>query len=183
MQPTKKLKVENKWLRIDGREALSYDLPPRKWYVDTSRNIIKPISSKLYDRVPINWDLVENLRKEEVRNPMLLGADGWVYVGSQRLRALQYLYDSEGIDKSILVCRFVKNPLKIWNLWGGDEGKRCAAIQVQLTEIIFKSIFYSSETTIDGKYMHDFEVEGDKMYWKVRDGDPFWKEEHRRRNT
>jgi len=177
MKKTEKLKIENKWLRIDGKDARTYPLPKRRWYTETSTNVIKPIASILYDRVPVNWKLVDNLRNEEVMNPILLGHNDWVYVGSQRLRALQWLYHHEQLERTLLVCKFTTNELKLWNLWGGNEGKKCAAIQAQLWEILFKSQFYGIDKTHDGKNMHDYEIDGDKMYWKVRDADPFWKKE------
>lgn len=177
MNKTQKLLVGKQWLRMSGKEASTYPFPKRIWYIDTARNITRPILGKLIDRVPVNTSLVDNLRNEIVRNPILLGHDGWVWVGSQRLRALHWLYDNEGIERELLVCRFTENNLRLWALWGGDEAKRCAAIQIQLQEILFKSMFYGVDKTDENKDMIDYEVEGNAMHWKVRDEDPFWKKE------
>jgi len=174
MEQTQEVKVNNKHYRISGRQAMQYELPEHIWYVQMSKEIIKPISGDLRTRVPLNWTLIDNLRKEPVKNPILVGIENWIYVGSQRMRALQWLAENEDIDMPVLVCRFQKNPLAIWKLWGGTDGAKCAAIQVQIWETLFKSLYYPVDTTIDGKPMYEFEEQGDKMYWSIRDDDPFW---------
>jgi hypothetical protein len=175
-QPTKSLKIEGRWYRIDAREAIKHNLPPRRWVSTMASDVFRHIDQQLENRVPLNDSLVANLRKEPIRNPILCGPDWWPYVGSQRLRACQYLHRTEGLDKPVLVCYLEKDMLSIWNLWGGNEGKRCQAIQVQLYELIFKSLYYPNSETIDGKKMVKFEEEGDKMYWSVRDDNPAWQD-------
>jgi len=175
IKATENIKKDNRWYRVAAEEARKHCLPEHEWVPTMASAVIQKIGTILEQRVPLNEVLVENLRNEAVRNPILCGHDWWPYVGSQRLRALQHLWVNEGIDSPILVCRIKKNILSIWDLWGGQEGKRCQAIQVQLYEILFKSMYYQSDTTTDGKKMVDFEEEGDKMYWSVRDDNPQWK--------
>jgi hypothetical protein len=47
---------------------------------------------------------------------------------------------------------------------------------VQLYELIFKSLYYAATKTVDGRDMFEFERDGDKMYWSVRDDNPAWKD-------
>jgi len=173
---TENIKIDGRWYRISAEECLKHNLPPHEWLTMDSKTLVTKVGSGLEQRVPLNDKLVENLRNEPVRNPVLCGPDWWPWVGSQRLRALHHLATREDTIMPILVCRITKNPLTIWNLWGGNEGKRCQAIQVQLYELLFKSLFYPVSMTADGKDMHDFEKEGDKLYWSVRDDNPAWKD-------
>lgn len=172
---TKALKVDGRWYRISAQECAKHNMPPHEWLTIDSKDLLVKVGANIEHRVPLNHKLVENLRNEPVRNPVLCGPDYWPWVGSQRIRAL-YELNKEGITYPILVCRITRDPLSIWSLWGGNEGKRCQAIQVQLYELLFKSMFYPSEKTIDGRDMFEFEKDGDKLYWSVRDDNPAWKD-------
>lgn len=170
------IKHEGRWYRIKAAEARKHNLPPHEWVTLNSSDLVNRIGPTLEARVPLNDALVDNLRKEPVRNPILCGPDWWPYVGSQRCRSLKWLWDHEKKDFPVLVCHLKMDTLSIWQLWGGNEGKRCQAIMVQLYELIFKSLYYPAQKTIDGRDMFEFERDGDKMYWSVRDDNPAWKD-------
>jgi hypothetical protein len=172
------LKHDGRWYRIKAEESKRHlgALPEREWVTMSSSELVQRVGPTLQARVPLNDELVANLRKEPVRNPILCGPDWWPYVGSQRCRALLHLWDYERYETPVLILHLKKDTLSIWQLWGGNEGKRCQAIMVQLYELIFKSMYYPASTTVDGKPMFEFERDGDKMYWSVRDDNPAWKD-------
>lgn len=174
MEQTKELKTTNKVFRIPGKEAVTYELPNHNWEMHWSRDILTKVGEKLRKQVPLNEDLLANVRQEGIKNPIMLGHDMWPWVGSQRLRCLQVLWDSERINTPLLVCRIVGNPLKIWNMYGSTDARKVAAMNVQLWEIVFKSLYYGSHVTDSGKDMYKFEEEGDKMYWSIRDDSTYW---------
>lgn len=178
-EATQTLEVNNKTYRLDARVIAQYGFPHEtEWMSMSASDLIKNCGPELLrERVPINWKMVDNLREEPIRNPILVGPDWWIWVGSQRVRAMQWLIENEGLERPFLVCKLKYNFIKAWKLWGGTEATKAAAIEVQIIETLFKSIYYSANKTVDGMDMYKFEEEGDNMYWSIRDDNPMWNEE------
>jgi len=155
--------------RVSKEVAQLCPIPPHSWYWVKFSDIIKqPVVANNIHTIPINEPLKENLLKEPIRNPFLVTDDWWPIVGGQRIRAL---YEIRSLDPILQVARFDKPWHNTWLLWGDEDFRNKAmAIQFQMWELVFKSQWYTIESTLDGVHMTYFEELGDTLKGWVGEG-------------
>ena len=106
-----------------------------------------------------------NLKKEDVKNPLLFTSLMWPIVGSQRLRAIHEIRKSDhNFDPLLHVAVFDKPYENIWKLWGDQTfANKSMSIQYQMWELVFKSQWYTFDKTESGVDMKYYENIGDEL--------------------
>jgi hypothetical protein len=156
--------------RIGTKSANLVAQPPfeiRK--VSTNFILGQETVAKNIRNVHLNKSLVENLMKEEMKNPILTMANWYPLAGSQRIRAIAHIKDNldPTYNIEIEVYRFLADYHNVFYLWADEDfRKQAIAIWFQLQELVFKSLYYEHEVDGQGKKMTDYEDEGENLEWK-----------------
>ena len=156
--------------RIGKKSAKLVNLPPHTWNIERASFILaQPEIEANLKKVPVNEPLVENLLKEDLKNPFLCLPNWWPLAGSQRLKAIQHIrkeHDKD-YDPEMYICRINKDYHNFWFLWGDVEFRdKAIALTFQLWELVFKSLWYKYDTTEDGTPMTYYEDLGEELEWR-----------------
>ena len=162
--------------RISKSTAELVAIPPTTWYVKKvswlleQEAIIKNIKN-----VPVNEKLLESLKRDRMINPILTMNHWYPIVGSQRIRALMHLKETEpnhpGLEQEIRVARLDKDYWNMFYLWGDEDFRsKAIAIWFQTVELAWKSIHYIQDTDFAGTDMREFERIGDQLVWNLPEG-------------
>ena len=118
--------------------------------------------------MPLNEPLVESIRSEGMKNPILTMKDWYPLAGSQRMRAVAHIKETDpDFDLNIVVHRFLEDYHNVFYLWSDKEFRNKAiAIWFQLQELVFKSRYYEHEVDGQGRKMTDYEDLGENLEWK-----------------
>jgi hypothetical protein len=141
-------------------------IPSHTWYWKPASVILeRPIIKSNLDMVALNEPLMENLKKESIKNPFLCLSNWWPLVGSQRLRAIREIRETDkDYDPLLQLAVFDKPYENVWRLWSDEEFRsKASAIQYQLWELVFKSQWYYVSSTEDGTDMRYYETLGDQL--------------------
>lgn len=151
-------------------------IPPTTWYVKKVSWVLEQeVIIKNIKNVPVNEKLLESLKKDRMMNPILTMNSWYPIVGSQRIRCMQHLKETEPdhpcLEQEIRIARFDKDYWNMFYLWG-DEDLRAKAIAVwfQTVELAWKSIHYIYDTDFSGTEMREFERIGDQLVWNLPEG-------------
>ena len=155
--------------RIGRTSAMLCPLPPHRWEWRSVEWLLnQPVNIQSLHTLPVNEPLMENLKQESMKNPILCLANYWAIAGGQRMRALQEIRKTEpDFNYDIKVMVFEKDWHNLYYLWGGDakESQKIIAITFQLWELVFKSMWYESDHTDTGVEMTYYEDLGEKLKW------------------
>lgn len=162
--------------RISKSTAELVAIPPTTWYVKRVSWLLEQDSIvKNIKNVPVNEKLLESLKRDRMINPILTMPHWYPIVGSQRIRCMMHLKETEPehpcIQQEIRVCRLDKEYWNMFFLWG-DEDLRSKAIAVwfQTVELAWKSIHYIYDEDFGGTSMREFERIGDELVWNLPEG-------------
>ena len=168
--------MANDRIKLDSIE--SFPLPPMTWYVKKASYLLnKPMVKKnLEEALAINEPLKESILKEGIINPLLVCSTFWPLVGSQRLRAIVELRkENKDFDPIIKFAKIDNSYENMWFLWPNKDFRSAAlAVNYQLWELIFKSLYFGESKTKDGTDMRYYETIGDQLsgwkYTKLNEG-------------
>ena len=105
--------------RISKETAELCPLPPYSWYWKPASVILErsTVKSNL-DKVALNEPLMENLKKESIKNPFLCLSNWWPLVGSQRLRAIREIRETDkDYDPLLQIAHFISR-MKMYGSYG-----------------------------------------------------------------
>ena len=120
-------------------------------------------------KVPLNEPLVESVKKEGMKNPILTMTNWYPLAGSQRIRAVAHIKDNldPTYNIEIEVYRFLADYHNVFYLWADEDfRKKAIAIWFQLQELVFKSLYYEHEVDGQGRKMTEYEDLGEDLEWK-----------------
>jgi hypothetical protein len=157
--------------RISKETAELCPLPPYSWYWKPASFILDKdvVKKHINDAVPVNEELMQNIKSESIKNPFLCLNSWWPFVGGQRMRAIHEIRKTDkDFDPVIAIAHFDKPYENIWFLWKDEEFRSKAnAVQYQLWELVFKSQWYNFDKTETGVDMRYYETLGDQLSgWK-----------------
>ena len=154
-------------IRISKELAELCPLPPISWYWKKASWLLEKetVKKNLESHVPINKELVENLKSESIKNPFFCLNSWWPFVGGQRMRAiLEIRKTDKDFDPIIQIAHMDKPYDNIWFLWPDKEFRSKAnATQYQLWELVFKSQWYNYDKTDSGIDMTHYESIGNEL--------------------
>ena len=154
--------------RIGGKAAELVAVPPYEIiFTTTDRLLVEPTVAQNIHNVPANEPLIASIKENGIKNPFLAMKSWYPIAGSQRLRAVQILKETDpDFNLDVTVHRFLDDWHNCYYLWP-DEKFRADAIAIwfQMQEAVFKTRFYEHETDSDGTRMTEYEDLGDKLKW------------------
>ena len=155
--------------RIGGKAAELVAVPPYEIiFTTTDRLLTEPTVAQNIHNVPANEPLIASIKENGIKNPFLCMKSWYPIAGSQRLRAVQILKESNpNFNLNVTVHRFLEDWWNCYYLWP-DEKFRADAIAIwfQMQEAVFKTRFYEHDVDSDGTKMTEYEDLGDKLKWK-----------------
>ena len=155
--------------RIGGKAAELVAVPPYEIiFTTTDRLLTEPTVAQNIHNVPANEPLIASIKENGIKNPFLCMKSWYPIAGSQRLRAVQILKDSNpDFNLDVTVHRYLDDWWNCYYLWPDKEFRSEAiAIWFQMQEAVFKTRFYEHEVDSDGTKMTEYEDLGDKLKWK-----------------
>jgi len=155
--------------RIGGKAAELVAVPPYEIiFTTTDRLLIEPTVAQNIHNVPANEPLIASIKENGIKNPFLAMKSWYPIAGSQRLRAVQIIKETNpDFDLNITVHRFLDDWHNCYYLWPDEEFRSQAiAIWFQMQEAVFKTRFYEHAVDSDGTKMTEYEDLGDKLKWK-----------------
>ena len=155
--------------RIGNKAAELVAVPPYEiLFTTTDRVLMEPTVVQNIHNVPANEPLIASIKENGIKNPFLCMKSWYPIAGSQRLRAVQILKESDpDFNLDITVHRFLDDWHNCYYLWPDEEFRSQAiAIWFQMQEAVFKTRFYEFEVDSDGTKMTEYEDLGDKLKWK-----------------
>ena len=122
-------------------------------------------------QVPLNKKLMQSIKINGIKNPLLCMKQWYPLAGSQRLRAVAELkMKYPNFNENITVHRFLEDYHNCFYLWPDVEFRsKAIAIWFQTQEVVFKSLYYEHEVELDGTKMTKYEEIGEKLKWKRDD--------------
>ena len=162
--------------RIKKETADLIGFPPIEWTTKSIAWLIEQETFlKNFHRVPVLPSLVDSLKKYKMINPILVMPTWYPIVGSQRLRACRAIYEEDNehslLQQVIRVARFEKEYWNSFYLWPNvEERNKCVQIYFQTIEAAWKSVHFIVEEDPSGVPMRQFEIDGDNLKWRDRDG-------------
>jgi hypothetical protein len=155
--------------RIGNKAAELVAVPPYEIiFTTTDRLLAEPTVAQNIHNVPANEPLIASIKENGIKNPFLAMKSWYPIAGSQRLRAVQILKETNpDFNLDVTVHRFLDDWHNCYYLWP-DEKFRADAIAIwfQMQEAVFKTRFYEHDTDSDGTKMTEYEDLGDKLKWK-----------------
>jgi hypothetical protein len=155
--------------RIGNKAAELVAVPPYEIiFTTTDRLLAEPTVAQNIHNVPANEPLIASIKENGIKNPFLAMKSWYPIAGSQRLRAVQILKETDpDFDLDVTVHRFLDDWHNCYYLWP-DEKFRADAIAIwfQMQEAVFKTRFYEHDTDSDETKMTEYEDLGDKLKWK-----------------
>ena len=155
--------------RIGGKAAELVAVPPYEIiFTTTDRLLTEPTVAQNIHNVPANEPLIASIKENGIKNPFLCMKSWYPIAGSQRLRAVQILKESNpDFNLNVTVHRYLDDWWNCYYLWP-DEKFRSEAIAIwfQMQEAVFKTRFYEHDVDSDGTKMTEYEDLGDKLKWK-----------------
>ena len=161
--------------RVGRTSANLVAVPPFEVRKVTTNFVLKQETvDRNIESVPLNEPLVESIRNEGMKNPILTMANWYPLAGSQRLRAVAHIKETDpDFDLNITVHRFLEDYHNVFYLWGDEEFRTQAiAIWFQLHELVFKSLYYEHDADGSGTLMTEFEDIGEELEWAHDRTDP-----------
>ena len=155
--------------RIGGKAAELVAVPPYEIiFTTTDRLLTEPTVAQNIHNVPANEPLIASIKENGIKNPFLSMKSWYPIAGSQRLRAVQIIKETNpDFNLNITVHRFLDDWHNCYYLWPDEEFRSQAiAIWFQMQEAVFKTRFYEFEVDSDGTKMTEYEDLGDKLKWK-----------------
>lgn len=156
--------------RIGKKSARLANMPPHIWTIEKANFVLeKEVVQKGLKKVPLNEPLVQNLLKEDLKNPFLCLPNWWPIAGSQRFKAIQHIQKEYNKDYNpeVYICKIEKDYHNFWYLLGDEEFRdKAIGLTFQLWELIFKSLWYKHDTTDDGTPMTYYEDLGEELKWE-----------------
>ena len=155
--------------RVGRTSANLVAVPPFEVRKVTTNFVLKQETvDRNIESVPLNEPLVESIRNEGMKNPILTMANWYQLAGSQRLRAVAHIKETDpDFDLNITVHRFLEDYHNVFYLWSDKEFRdKAIAIWFQLQELVFKSLYYEHEVDGQGVKMTDYEDLGEELKWK-----------------
>jgi hypothetical protein len=153
--------------RVSRETAELCPLPPYSWYWKPASFILEQeiVAQNIEKAIPVNKELMENIKSEGIKNPFMCLHSWWPFVGGQRMKAIYEIRKTDkNYDPIIQVAKFDKPYENIWFLWGDKDFRTKAnAVQYQLWELIFKSQWYNYDKTDSGVNMKHYENVGDSL--------------------
>ena len=156
--------------RIGGKAAELVAVPPYEIiFTTTDRLLTEPTVAQNIHNVPANEPLIASIKENGIKNPFLCMKSWYPIAGSQRLRAVQILKESNpDFNLDVTVHRYLDDWWNCYYLWPDKEFRSEAiAIWFQMQEAVFKTRFYEHEVDSDGTKMTEYEDLGDKLKWKL----------------
>ena len=154
--------------RIGGKAAELVAVPPYEIiFTTTDRLLTEPTVAQNIHNVPANEPLIASIKENGIKNPFLSMKSWYPIAGSQRLRAVQILKETNpDFNLNITVHRFLDDWHNCYYLWPDVEFRTQAiAIWFQMQEAVFKTNFYEHEVDSDGTKMTEYEDLGEKLKW------------------
>ena len=157
--------------RVSRETAELINIPPSTWHVREVGWLLEQekVAEKIRN-VPLNQPLYESVKEHGIKSPFLVMNNWYPIVGSQRLRACAEILDkkpsSRLLAQEVRVDRFDADWWNMYYLWGDkDFVDKAIAIWFQMTELAWKSKYYTEEKDPDGVKMTEFERIGDELPW------------------
>lgn len=155
--------------RIGETSANLVAVPPfeiRK--VTTNFLLSQPQVVENIHNVPANEPLIASIKENGIMNPFLSMKQWYPLAGSQRLRAVQIIKETDpDFNLNVTVHRFLEDWHNCFYLWSDEEFRaKAIAIWFQMQEVVFKSLYYIHEKDKDGTEMTHYENLGEELKWK-----------------
>jgi len=133
----------------------------------TDRLLLEPTVVQNIHNVPANDRLIDSIKVNGIKNPFLSMKSWYPIAGSQRLRAVQIIKQTDpDFNLDVIVHRFLEDWWNCYYLWSDKEFRDDAiAIWFQMQEAVFKSNFYEHEVDSDGTKMTEYEDIGETLKW------------------
>ena len=158
--------------RIGGKAAELVAVPPYEIiFTTTDRLLTEPTVAQNIHNVPANEPLIASIKENGIKNPFLCMKSWYPIAGSQRLRAVQILKESDpDFNLDVTVHRYLDDWWNCYYLWP-DEKFRSEAIAIwfQMQEVVFKSLYYEENEDKDGTKMTEYEDIGEQLKWERND--------------
>ena len=134
----------------------------------TDRLLLEPTVAQNIHNVPANEPLIASIKENGIKNPFLLMKSWYPIAGSQRLRAVQIIKQTDpNFNLNVTVHRFLEDWWNCFYLWSNKKFRDDAiAIWFQMQEAVFKSLFYEHEVDKDGTKMTEYEDLGETLKWR-----------------
>ena len=134
----------------------------------TDRLLLEPTVVQNIHNVPANEPLIASIKENGIKNPFLAMKSWYPIAGSQRLRAVQIIKETDpDFDLNITVHRFLEDWHNCFYLWPDEEFRsKAIAIWFQMQEVVFKSLHYKIDKDKDGTEMTEYEDIGEELKWK-----------------
>ena len=134
----------------------------------TDRLLLEPTVAQNIHNVPANHLLVASIKENGIMNPFLAMKSWYPIAGSQRLRAVQIIKQTDSdFNLDVTVHRYLEDWWNCYYLWSDKKFRDDAiAIWFQMQEAVFKSKFYEHEVDSDGTKMTEYEDIGETLKWK-----------------
>jgi hypothetical protein len=138
----------------------------------TDRLLLEPTVVENIHSVPANELLIASIKENGIKNPFLLMKSWYPIAGSQRLRAVQIIKETDpNFNLNVTVHRFLEDWHNCFYLWSDEKFRSDAiAIWFQMQEVVFKSLHYPHTQDKDGTEMTHYEDIGEQLKWN-RDHD------------
>ena len=133
----------------------------------TDRLLLEPTVAQNIHNVPANHLLVASIKENGIMNPFLAMKSWYPIAGSQRLRAVQIIKQTDSdFNLDVIVHRYLEDWWNCYYLWSDKKFRDDAiAIWFQMQEAVFKSKFYEHEVDSDGTKMTEYEDIGETLKW------------------
>ena len=158
--------------RIGGKAAELEAVPPYEIiFTTTDRLLTEPTVAQNIHNVPANEPLIASIKENGIKNPFLSMKSWYPIAGSQRLRAVQIIKETNpDFNLNITVHRFLDDWHNSYYLWPDEEFRSQAiAIWFQMQEVVFKSLYYEQEEDKDGTKMTEYEDICEQLKWNRDD--------------
>ena len=155
--------------RIGGKAAELVAVPPYEIiFTTTDRLLIEPTVAQNIHNVPANEPLIASIKENGIKNPFLAMKSWYPIAGSQRLRAVQIIKQTDSnFNLDVIVHRYLEDWWNCYYLWSDKKFRDDAiAIWFQMQEVVFKSLHYKENTDKDGTNMTEYEKIGEELKWQ-----------------
>jgi len=154
--------------RIGEISAKLVAVPPYEViHTTTDRLLLEPTVAQNIHNVPANDRLIDSIKVSGIKNPFLSMKSWYPIAGSQRLRAVQIIKETNpDFNLNVVVHRFLEDWWNCFYLWSDKEFRDDAvAIWFQMQEAVFKSLHYDYLMDKDGTKMTEYEDIGETLKW------------------
>ena len=144
--------------RIGTTAANLVGVPPYEVvHTDTDFLFSQPQVIENIHNVPTNEPLMASVKENGIMNPFLTLKQWYPLAGSQRLRAVQLIKeDDPTFNVEVIVHRFLEDWHNCFYLWP----------DIQMQEVVFKSLHYKENKDKDGTNMTEYERLGEELKWQ-----------------